>query len=198
MDMIFLYSLLLGYLFGAIPFGLVLCYLFGYGDVRNIGSGNIGATNVLRTGNKALAFLTFVLDSGKGAIPILLALFFVQDLSIGLVGLGAVLGHNFPVWLKFKGGKGISTTFGTIAMLSWPVGLAAFVVWISVAVVSRISSLSALVTAFLTPLFSVLLGNSEHLMILTALSVLVFVRHHENIRRLLKGQESKISFKGRR
>ncbi len=195
MDISFILSLLAGYIFGAIPFGLFLCFLFGYGDIRKIGSGNIGATNVLRTGNKLLAIITLVLDSGKGAIAVLVAIFFFDTLNIGLVAIGAVLGHNFPIWLKFKGGKGVATTVGAILALSWPVGIAVCLTWVASAVLFRISSLSALIALACAPLFSAVFGNFEYVYVVGFLTFLVFVRHHENIQRLLKGEEAKIKLK---
>jgi glycerol-3-phosphate acyltransferase PlsY len=197
MDMVYPLSLLFGYMLGAIPFGLVLCRLFGYGDIRKIGSGNIGATNVLRTGNKPLAFITLLLDSGKGAIAVLLSLYLFDYFNVGYVAIGAVLGHNFPVWLKFKGGKGVATTIGAVLALSWPVGLSICGVWLLSAVVFRISSLSALIALASAPIFSIFVFESESIYtsLFIVLSFFVFARHHENIRRLVKGDEPKISFK---
>lgn len=192
-------SLGFGYILGSIPFGLVLCFLFGYGDVRKIGSGNIGATNVLRTGNKLLAFLTLVLDSGKGAIAVLIAIYLLSDvepqIQPALVALGAVLGHNFPVWLKFKGGKGVATTLGAILALSWPIGLMVCVTWLLIALIFKISSLAALVALAAAPWFALLTDDSRYAFVLGLLALLAFIRHRENIKRLLKGLESKISFK---
>lgn len=153
-----LLGLLGGYFIGGIPFGLLLCFLAGYGDIRKIGSGNIGATNVLRTGNKPLALATLILDSSKGAIVTLLALYFFDKHAMFGAALGAVLGHNFSPYLKFKGGKGVATTLGTFLALSWPVGLACCVTWLVVALISRISSLSALIALALAPIFAVTIG----------------------------------------
>lgn len=184
-----------GYLFGSIPFGLVLCLIAGYGDIRKIGSGNIGATNVLRTGNKLLAALTVILDSSKGAIAVLLALHFFDKHAMFGAALGAVIGHNFPVWLKFKGGKGIATTFGTFFALSWPVGLACCVAWLISALISRISSLSALVALALAPIFAVTIGDPKQLHLIGVIALLGWMRHKDNITRLLAGTEPKIGKK---
>ena len=184
-----------GYLFGSIPFGLVLCFLAGYGDIRKIGSGNIGATNVLRTGNKLLAAATLILDSSKGAIAVLLALYFFDKHAMFGAALGAVIGHNFPVWLKFKGGKGVATTLGTFLALSWPVGVACCVAWLISAVISRISSLSALVALALAPIFAVTIGDPKQLHLIGVIALLGGIRHKDNITRLLAGTEPKIGKK---
>lgn len=184
-----------GYLLGSIPFGLVLCFLFGYGDIRKIGSGNIGATNVLRTGNKPLAAATLFLDSAKGAIAVLIAGYFGDMHTMFGAATGAILGHNFPVWLKFKGGKGVATTLGTIIALSWPVGLACCATWALVAAIGRISSLSALIALAAAPFYALWFGNPQHLHLFGLFAVLVWIRHHQNIRRLLNGTEPKIGQK---
>lgn len=183
-----------GYLFGSIPFGLVLCYAFGYGDIRKIGSGNIGATNVLRTGNKALAALTVLLDSSKGLIAVLVAAYLFDKHGMFGAALGAVVGHNFPVWLKFKGGKGVATTLGTFLALSWPVGLACCATWLATALITRISSLSALIALGLAPVFVAAFGDPKQLYLIGLISMLGWARHRANIDRLLKHQEPKISF----
>jgi glycerol-3-phosphate acyltransferase PlsY len=189
-------SALGGYLLGAIPFGLVITRLAGLGDIRSIGSGNIGATNVLRTGRKDLAFLTLILDSGKGAIAALLALWLVGSETAALAaGAFAVLGHNFPVWLGFKGGKGVATTLGTLIATSWPVGLAACGIWLLMAALFRYSSLSALVALAAAPVLAHWLASEAHVWTFAALALLAWIRHHANIRRLLKGEESKIGAK---
>lgn len=190
-----LLGLLGGYFLGSIPFGLVLCFLFGYGDIRKIGSGNIGATNVLRTGNKFLAALTLVLDSSKGLIAVLIASTFFDAHAMFGAALGAVVGHNFPVWLKFKGGKGVATTLGTLIGLSWPVGLACCGIWLVTAYLTRISSLSALMALALAPLFTVGFGNPHQVYLVGTLSLLGWARHHANIKRLLEGTEPKIGQK---
>ncbi len=189
-----------GYLLGSIPFGLVLCRLFGYGDIRKIGSGNIGATNVLRTGNKPLAFATLVLDIGKGAAAVLAVRAFVGFDEPGLIpgfvaGAAAVIGHNFPIWLKFRGGKGVATTLGTVLAAFWPAGLAAIAVWLAVAAIFRYSSLAGLLSMIAPPIVLWYHDLPVCTAIAALLSVLIWLRHHENIRRLLDGTESKIGKK---
>lgn len=185
-----------GYLLGSIPFGLVLTRLAGLGDIRQIGSGNIGATNVLRTGRKGLALATLLLDGGKGAIAVGLAWLALGAGDAPLVaGFAAVLGHNFPVWLGFKGGKGVATTFGTLIAAAWPVGVAACVTWLVVAFVFRISSLSALVALAAAPVFAWFLVGPQTALMALGLAVLGFIRHKANIQRLLKGEEPKIGGK---
>jgi glycerol-3-phosphate acyltransferase PlsY len=184
-----------GYLLGSIPFGLVLCLIAGYGDIRKIGSGNIGATNVLRTGNKALAALTLILDSSKGAIAVLLAGWLGDTHAMFGAALGAVLGHNFPVWLKFKGGKGVATTLGTFLALSWPVGLACCATWLVSALITRISSLSALIALALAPIYVAWFGNPHMIYLVGLISLIGWIRHKDNITRLLAGTEPKIGKK---
>ena len=186
---------ILGYLLGSIPFGLVIARVFGLGDLRTIGSGNIGATNVLRTGNKLAAFLTLILDSGKGAIAVLVVRAFAGEDAAQLAGLTAFIGHCFPVWLGFKGGKGVATFLGTVLALSWPVGLAACATWAVVAAVSRYSSLSALLAAGFSPLWAALLGQGQLFVLLICLSLLIYMRHWGNIQRLRAGTESRIGQK---
>jgi glycerol-3-phosphate acyltransferase PlsY len=184
-------AIIFGYLVGSIPFGLVLTRLARLGDIRDIGSGNIGATNVLRTGNKMLALATLLLDSGKGAAAALIIGSF--DPLAGLIGGGmAVLGHNFPVWLKFKGGKGVATTLGVLIALAWPVGIAACATWMLTAFLFRISSLAALVALATSPVCAWWLADPELTALAALLAILSFIRHHENIARLMKGQETKI------
>jgi len=151
---------ILGYLLGSIPFGIVITRGLGLGDLRQIGSGNIGATNVLRTGHKGAALATLLLDSGKGAIAVLLAYWLGGDTAAVMAGAGALLGHCFPVWLGFKGGKGVATFLGTLIALYWPLGLAACAVWLVTALVTRISSLSALVAVGTSPLVALLMGQA--------------------------------------
>lgn len=186
---------LLAYLAGSIPFGMVMARLFGLGDLREIGSGNIGATNVLRTGNKLAAFLTLVLDAGKGGIAVVIARAVLAEDAAQIAGFAAFLGHCFPVYLGFRGGKGVATWLGTLLGLAWPVFLAAGATWLATAAIFRISSLAALVAALLTPLWAWLLGFPSMVVLLVALGVLIFVRHHENIRRILDGSESRIGRK---
>jgi glycerol-3-phosphate acyltransferase PlsY len=185
----------LAYLLGSVPFGIVMARLFGLGDLRKIGSGNIGATNVLRTGNKPAAFLTLVLDAGKGGIAVLAARAALGEDAAQVAAFFAFLGHCFPVFLRFHGGKGVATFLGTLLALAWPVGLAACATWAVVAAVSRISSLSALVAAALSPVAALLTGQGDLVMLLILLAVLIFVRHDANIRRLLAGTEPRIGRK---
>ena len=184
-----------GYLLGSIPFGMVIARALGLGDLRKIGSGNIGATNVLRTGNKAAALATLLLDSGKGAIAVLIARHLGGDMAAMLAGGAAFLGHCFPVWLGFKGGKGVATFLGTLIALHWPLGLIACGVWLLTAVVSRISSLSALLAAALSPVFAWGLGRTDLMAVSLFMAVLIFVRHRPNIARLLDGSEPRIGKK---
>jgi len=188
----------IGYLLGSIPFGLVLTRMAGLGDIRKIGSGNIGATNVLRTGNKGLALATLLLDGGKGAAAVLIARYFEPDLAV-IAGAAAFIGHLFPVWLKFKGGKGMATALGTLLALNWEVGALCCVTWLVVALVFRYSSLSALLSIAASPVYAWFLGTTPEVWpqvyLSLALAILVWIRHHENIRRLLKGEEPKIGRK---
>jgi glycerol-3-phosphate acyltransferase PlsY len=166
----------------------------GLGDIRNIGSGNIGATNVLRTGRRGLALATLLLDGGKGAVAVLIARTMSEDLAL-IAGGAAILGHMFPVWLKFKGGKGMATTLGTLIAANWMVGVGACLVWFVTAVATRYSSLSALVAVAASPFLALWLGTVPEAWLATFAAVLVWIRHHENIRRLLKGQEPRIGKK---
>jgi glycerol-3-phosphate acyltransferase PlsY len=186
---------LLGYLLGSIPFGLLLTQAAGLGDIRRIGSGNIGATNVLRTGNKALAAATLLLDGLKGAAAVLLAAWFGGPQAVLWAGIGAVVGHSFPVWLRFKGGKGAATAYGVLIAAAWPVGLAAGAVWLAMAAATRKSSLAALTSFALAPVFAAVLANLTVVKLALVIAVLVFARHHENIRRLLSGTEPRIGQK---
>jgi len=181
-----------GYLIGSVPFSLLVTRLAGLGDLRRIGSGNIGTTNVLRTGRRDLAALTLLLDGGKGAAAVLLAAAYGPDTAL-VAALGAVLGHLFPVWLKFRGGKGVATTLGVLLALAWPVGLAACATWLAVALVVRISSAAGLVATALSPLWAWLIREDLQLaQLCLILAVLVWLRHWQNIGRLVRGREPKI------
>jgi acyl phosphate:glycerol-3-phosphate acyltransferase len=186
---------LLGYLLGSIPFGLILTRAAGLGDIRGIGSGNIGATNVLRTGSKGLAAATLLLDGLKGAVAILLARRLGGDEAMLWAGVGAVIGHAFPIWLGFKGGKAVATSYGVLIAASWPVGLCAGAVWLAMAAVTRTSSLAALVSFALAPVLAAVLADPTIVKLALSIAVLVFIRHHENIRRLLAGTEPRIGQK---
>ncbi|WP_254073511.1 glycerol-3-phosphate 1-O-acyltransferase PlsY [Acidisphaera sp. S103] len=180
----------LGYLLGSIPFGLLLTKSAGLGDIRGIGSGNIGATNVLRTGSKGLAAATLVLDALKGAAAVLIARTLVYDQDIVLfAGLAAVLGHLFPVWLGFKGGKGVATGLGVLLAVAWPAGVAACAIWLLVFAATRLSSLAALAAFASTPCTALILEDFSVVKLAFTIAVLVFVRHQANIRRLLDGTE---------
>lgn len=205
---IFLLPLFSGYVIGSIPFGLILAYIFGYGDIRKIGSGNIGATNVLRTGNKKLAALTLFLDAAKGGVPILIYFGgFVPHFSgdmfdpsfnyfyAMIFGLGAVLGHCFPVWLKFKGGKGVATTLGIFLAVTPLAGIAACAIWLASAKITRISSLSALTALAVTPFIIWPLYYWPAALVSCIISTIVFYRHKDNIKRLMNGTEPKIGQK---
>ena len=185
-----------GYLLGSVPFGLVITRALGLGDLRQIGSGNIGATNVLRTGNKPAAAATLLLDSGKGAIAVLLARALFGDTAALVAGVAAFLGHCFPVWLKFQGGKGVATFLGTMLALAWPVGLGACAIWLVTAKLGRISSLSALVAAALSVPLAIYVGGGNLGLATALMGALVFVRHKANIARILAGTEPKIGKKG--
>ncbi|MCO5146774.1 MAG: glycerol-3-phosphate 1-O-acyltransferase PlsY [Aquamicrobium sp.] len=190
-----LIALAFGYLLGSVPFGLLLTRAAGLGDVRKIGSGNIGATNVLRTGNKGLAAATLLLDALKGALAVLVAQRWGVEAGIA-AGFAAFLGHLFPVWLGFKGGKGVATYLGVLAAFAWQAALVFAAVWLAVAILTRYSSLSALVAAVVSPLALHFLGLPLHAAALAVMSIIVVVKHHANISRLLAGTESKIGRKG--
>jgi glycerol-3-phosphate acyltransferase PlsY len=184
-----------GYLLGSIPFGLVLTKVAGMQDLRSIGSGNIGATNVLRTGRKGLAAATLLLDAFKGTVAVLLAARF-GDYAAVIAGLGAFLGHLYPVWLKFSGGKGVATFLGVALGLAWPGALVFALVWLATAFVTRYSSAAALAASVATPLALWAMGRSQPAELLAALAVLLWFKHRPNIERLLAGTESKIGQKG--
>jgi glycerol-3-phosphate acyltransferase PlsY len=200
-----LLPLIFGYLFGSIPFGLLLTRAAGAGDIRSIGSGNIGATNVLRTGHKGLAALTLLLDGGKGAAAVILAaLLYVHVFARGvghpldllawscLAGVAAVVGHVFPVWLKFKGGKGVATALGVALALSPVVGIGALITWLVTAGISRASSIGGMASVIAAPILAYVLRGPLTAIALALIAVLVVWRHHENIRRLIAGTEPKI------
>lgn len=189
-------ALIGGYVLGSIPFGLVLCRLSGYGDIRKIGSGNIGATNVLRTGNKFLALLTLLLDIGKGAIAVLICEQVYPGLGI-YAGGGAFIGHLYSVFLKFTGGKGVATFIGLMLALNPFVGLSCIATWIVSAVIFRISSLSALIAAVLCPVYSFYFSEINLVVLASILSILILFKHKENITRLMNGTEPKIGKKNK-
>jgi len=188
-------ALLCGYLIGSIPFGLILTRFAGLGDVRKIGSGNIGATNVLRTGNRKLAALTLLLDALKGTVAVLLAAPLGEQYGL-LAGLGAFLGHTFPVWLGFKGGKGVATYLGILIAAAWPGAIVFAIAWLATAFTTRFSSLSALVATVCVPIALLFLGLKLPALLFLVLSVLVFIKHRANISRLLAGTETRIGAKG--
>lgn len=182
---------LAGYLLGSIPFGLMLTRAAGLGDIRKIGSGNIGATNVLRTGRKGLALATLLLDAGKGAAAVLIAQNWGPDMGI-MAGCGALIGHLFPLWLRFRGGKGVATSLGVLLALDWRIGLIACLIWLVVAVLFRYSSLAALSALAAAPIAAWFLATRQLAAVGLVIALLVWLRHHQNIRRLLAGQEPKI------
>ncbi|MCU0906788.1 MAG: glycerol-3-phosphate 1-O-acyltransferase PlsY [Rhodobacteraceae bacterium] len=186
----------MGYLLGSIPFGLVLTRVLGLSDPRTIGSGNIGATNVLRTGSKAAAAGTLLLDGAKGAVAVLVARWITGHEDAGqAAGIAAFLGHLYPVWLGFKGGKGVATFFGVTLALSLPVGAVAALTWLLAAAVTRYSSLSAIIASALSPVYALLFGYPEGLLITTVLCTLIYYRHGTNVKRLKDGTEPKIGQK---
>ena len=201
--LILLFFSFMGYLIGSVPFGLVLTKMSGLGDIRNIGSGNIGATNVLRTGNKKIAFLTLILDGSKGALALFLLTFILTNTSIlslynyelimSVVAISSILGHCFPIWLNFKGGKGVATGFGTILFLNLIVGIIALIIWVLIAKLFKISSMSALISYFLIP-FLMVFNSAENYFIITSIfiSLICWFQHRENIKRLLNRTEPKI------
>jgi len=185
-------ALAIGYLLGSIPFGLLFAFASGAGDVRKIGSGNIGATNVLRTGKKWAAAATLLCDGLKGAAAVLVARAALPPGCEIFAALAAVVGHIYPVWLKFKGGKGVATFIGVTAALYWPVGLLVGGTWLLAALIWRISSLSALIAIGLSAVYFYVLGHPQYALLAALLAVLIFIMHRENIRRLLQGEEPRI------
>ena len=184
-------ALLFGYLLGSVPFGLILTRTAGLGDIRGVGSGNIGATNVLRTGHKGLAAATLVLDGLKGTLAVVIAARW--GLAPALAGaLGAFLGHCFPVWLRFKGGKGVATYLGILLGLHWPTMIIAALIWVAAAFATRYSSLSALLATAAAPIVLVLLGQPQAAILVLLLTVIVWIRHRANLSRLMAGEESRI------
>lgn len=190
-------AVLFGYLCGSIPFGLLLAKAAGLGDVRSIGSGNIGATNVLRTGNKKVAALTLFLDGLKGAVPVLLLAHFGGPQAGMIAGLAAMAGHIFPLWLGFKGGKGVATSLGVLFGLFWPLGLIFIALWLALAFAFRISSLAGLASSALTPLWAYLLGRPDLVLPAVLIAIAIWIMHRANIARLMKGDEPKIDLQKR-
>lgn len=185
----------LGYFLGSIPFGLLLTHLAGLGDVRQIGSGNIGATNVLRTGRKGLAAATLLLDAAKGAAAVLIANHCFGQTAATIAGFGALLGHIYPVWLKFKGGKGVATFLGVLIGLAWELAALFAIVWLAVAAITRISSLSAMIATVAVPIGAWFLGYDQVAVASALMAVIILIKHRGNIRRLLAGEEPRIGAK---
>jgi len=192
MDATLIYAVVLGYLCGSVPFGLLLTRAAGLGDIRTIGSGNIGATNVLRTGNRWVAAATLVLDAAKAALPVLAARAFWGEDAAMLAAIGATLGHCFPAWLGFRGGKGVAVMIGSLLALSWPVGLIFCAVWLLIALAQKVSSLAALTAAATAPIFAFVVVNEWLAGAVTIMAMLLFFQHRENIARLLAGTEPRI------
>lgn len=186
---------LFGYLLGSIPFGMIIARVMGLGNLRDIGSGNIGATNVLRTGSKPAAALTLLLDGGKGAAAVLIARAFATEDAVHLVALAAMIGHCYPIWLRFAGGKGVATFLGILIALAWPVGVACCVVWLIAAALSRMSSMAALAAASASTFLMMFLGYGQAMVLGILLTLLIFWRHRANISRLRAGAEPKIGAK---
>ncbi|MDE2647732.1 MAG: glycerol-3-phosphate 1-O-acyltransferase PlsY [Paracoccaceae bacterium] len=191
---IFILLTLGSYLLGSISFGLIISRILNLGDLRSIGSGNTGATNVLRTGNKKAALFTLLLDAGKGALVVYLGISFFDSFTVNFMALAVFIGHLFPVWQKFKGGKGVATLFGIALVISFSAGLLTCLTWLLVAVVFRKSSLSALLGALFIPVWLWVFNEPDFIVLFTLLNVFVFIKHRENIKRLIDGTETNISF----
>jgi acyl phosphate:glycerol-3-phosphate acyltransferase len=191
-------SAILGYVFGSVPFGLLLTKAAGLGDVRSIGSGNIGATNVLRTGNKPIAIATLLCDVLKGTIPVLIAAHYFDFNASLVAGFAAMAGHIFPVWLGFKGGKGVATLIGVLFGLYWPIALIFLALWLAFAFAFKFSSLAALASSMLLPIWALLLGHLELALPLALLAVIVWITHRANISRLMNKTETKISLSSKK
>ena len=185
--------ILFAYLIGSIPFGIIISKIMGLGNLRNIGSGNIGATNVLRTGNKLAAILTLIFDLLKGAIAVIITYYIFNDTTAQIAALSSFLGHCFPIWLKFKGGKGVATFIGISLALYWPAGILICLTWVLIAFLSRTSSLSALISSLSSILWVWVLGVPSAVFIMTVLTILIWYRHIENIKRIIKNTEPKIN-----
>ncbi len=190
-----LYALILGYVLGSIPFGLLISRFAGHGDIRKIGSGNIGATNVLRTGSKKLAILTLLLDMAKAGGAALLAAHFFGFIPSLIAGGAALFGHCYPVWLKFKGGKGVAAYFGVLLATAWPLALIAVGLWLLSALVTRLVSLSGIITAIAIPAAAYFMGQPKIAILSAVLGAIIILRHRENIARILAGTEPKIGTK---
>jgi glycerol-3-phosphate acyltransferase PlsY len=185
--------ILFAYLIGSIPFGIIISKIMGLGNLRNIGSGNIGATNVLRTGNKLAAILTLIFDLLKGAIAVIITYYIYNDTTAQIAALSSFLGHCFPIWLKFKGGKGVATFIGISLALYWPAGILICLTWVLTAFLSRVSSLSALISSLSSILWVWILGVPSAVFVMTVLTILIWFRHIENIKRIIKNTEPKIN-----
>ena len=189
-----LVAVVVGYLCGSVPFGLILTRMGGAGDIRSIGSGNIGATNVLRTGRRGLALATLLFDAAKGALPTGIALAWFGPVVAAAVGLGAVLGHCFPIWLNFKGGKGVATAAGVVGVLSPLALLGGLVVFLAAVFSTRFVSLGSMLASIAAPLVAIFLGEHVYVLLFVILGIIVIVKHHQNIARLARGTENKLSF----
>jgi acyl phosphate:glycerol-3-phosphate acyltransferase len=193
--MLLILTAVLAYLLGSVPFGILVSKAMGLGDLRQIGSGNIGATNVLRTGNKGAALATLLLDGAKGAVAVLIAGWLLGEDASQLAGLAAFLGHLFPVWAKFRGGKGVATFLGIMLALDWQVGAGICLTWLVTATITRTSSIAALVAAATSALWMVYFGNGRFLILSVILTILIYIRHNENMKRIKAGTEPKIGQK---